>query len=238
MSVRACGAFGWVTLVAVVLGGCASMSRHPATPPASAPTASAGASAGSETNAGSVDQYAAVIKTNSELSDHEPDAKVRADLATRSLSAADACLALNAQAAACQYGKAVATGMEARVHPTQAIPLIKSMLQDLSAAESTDPNYDKAGPSRVRALVLIRAPGWPLGPGDTDAGLVAARKAVSLQPDYPANVLALAEALSKTGDAKGAHDRYQHALDLAQALPAGPESYEWLRAAQDGLAKK
>ena len=61
--------------------------------------------------------------------------------------------------------------MEARAHPTQALGLLKSMLQNLDAAAATDPNYDKAGPSRVRALVLIRAPGWPLGPGDTDAGL-------------------------------------------------------------------
>jgi tetratricopeptide (TPR) repeat protein len=226
-----------VSLAAVVLGGCASLSRHP-TPAPSAPAGSTGTNVGSETNAGSVEQYAAVIKANSELSDHEPDSNVRADLAARSLSAADACLALDAQAAACRYGKAVAVGMEARVHPTKAIALINSMLQDLSAAESADPNYDKAGPSRVRALVLIRAPGWPLGPGDTDAGLAAAREAVSLQPDYPANVLALAEALSKTGDAKGARASYQHALDLAQALPAGPESYEWIRAAQDGLAQK
>lgn len=224
-------AFGWVALVACVLGGCASLSRHPSTPVVSAPAAGAGA------NAGSIEQYAALIKANSELSDHEPDAKARAELATRSLSAADACLALNAQAAACQYGKAVATGMEARVHPTKAVGLINSMLQDLSAAESADPNYDRAGPSRVRALVLLRAPGWPLGPGDADAGLAAARKAVSLQPDYPANVLALAEALSKTGDGKGARDSYQHALELAQAMPAGPETSEWIRAAQDGLAR-
>jgi hypothetical protein len=189
-------------------------------------------------DSGTLDQYVATIKANSDRSDHESDGKVRADLAAQSSSMADDCLALNPQAAACQYGKAVATGMEARAHPTQALGLLKSMLQNLDAAEAADPNYDKAGPSRVRALVLIRAPGWPLGPGDTDAGLASARKAVSLQPDYPPNALALAEALSKTGDAKGAHDGYQHALDLAQAAPSGPERDDWIHEAQDGLAKK
>jgi hypothetical protein len=112
------------------------------------------------------------------------------------------------------------------------------MLQSLDTAESADPNYDKAGPARVRALVLIRAPGWPLGPGDTDAGLAAARRAVTLQPDYPPNVLALAEALSKTGDANGARDSYSHARDLAQALPPGAERDDWLREADDALRRK
>lgn len=219
-------------LAAVVLAGCASISRHPTTAGAGGGTA-----VGAEANAGAVAQYAAIIKANSDRSDHESDSKVRADLAARSTGAADACLALDPQAAACQYGKAVATGLEARAHPTLAIGLLNSMLQNLSAAESVDPNYDKAGPSRVRALVLIRAPGWPIGPGDADAGLIAARKAVSLEPEYPPNVLALAEALSKTGDGKGARESYQHALDLAQALPAGPERDAWVHDAQDGLAR-
>jgi tetratricopeptide (TPR) repeat protein len=213
----------------VVLAGCASIERHPLPPIPNVPTPA---------DSGTLDQYANAIKANSDRSDHESDGKVRADLAAQSSSMADDCLALNAQAAPCQYGKALATGMEARAHPSQALGLLKSMLQNLDAAAAEDPNYDKAGPSRVRALVLIRAPGWPLGPGDTDAGLEAARKAMSLQPDYPPNALALAEALSKTGDAKGAHESYQHALDLAQAAPAGPERDGWVHDAAQGLAKK
>jgi len=219
-------AFAVVCLLAAA--GCATTARRPSAPNPDI----------SGDQYGTLDQYVATIKANSERSDHESDGKVRADLAAQSSSMADDCLALNARAAACQYGKAVATGMEARAHPTQALGLLKSMLQNLDAADAADPNYDKAGPSRVRALVLIRAPGWPLGPGDADAGLVAAQKAVSLQPDYPPNVLALAEALSKSGDAKGARDSYQHALDLAQAAPAGPERDRWLHDAQAGLDKK
>jgi hypothetical protein len=221
-----------LALAAVVLAGCASAPRHPA--PAGA---SGGTGVGAEANAAAVAQYAAIIKANSDLSDRETDGKVRADLAARSTGAADACLALDSRAAACQYSKAVATGLEARAHPTMAIGLLNSMLQSLSAAQSADPNYDKAGPSRVRALVLIRAPGWPIGPGDVDAGLTAAREAVSLQPEYPPNLLALAEALSKTGDEKGARESYQQALDLAQALPVGPERDAWVHDAQDGLAR-
>lgn len=232
-----------VSLAVSIAGvGCTSLSRH-ATPVAGASATDASSAGALATDApaggfASVEQYAAVIKANSQRSDHESDGKVRADLATQSLSAADACLALDPRGAACQYGKAVATGMEARAHPTRAVGLLSSMLQNLGNADSADPNYDKAGPSRVRALVLIRAPGWPVGPGDTDAGLAAARRAMALQPDYPPNALALAEALSKTGDEKGAHETYSRARDLAQALPSGPERDGWLHDAEEGLQKK
>jgi len=109
------------------------------------------------------------------------------------------------------------------------------MLNTLAGAEAADPSYDEAGPARVRALVLIRAPGWPLGPGDTEAGLIAARRAVMLRPLYPANLLALAEALAKNGDAGGARENYARAHDAALALPASADRDQWLREADQGL---
>jgi hypothetical protein len=90
----------------------------------------------------------------------------------------------------------------------------------------------------VRALVLIRAPGWPLGPGDAESGLAAARRAVTLRPDYPPNQLALAEALVKTGDGDGAVQSYARAREAALAVPASPERDEWLHEADQGLQRK
>jgi hypothetical protein len=116
--------------------------------------------------------------------------------------------------------------------------LLNKMLGDLASAEAADPDYDQAGPARVRALVLIRAPGWPLGPGDADAGLAAARRAVTLRPQYPPNLLALAEALAKTGDADGARENYARARDAAQTLPAAADRDDWLRQADQGLQRK
>jgi len=107
----------------------------------------------------------------------------------------------------------------------------------LQSADAADAQYDNAGPSRVRALVLVRAPGWPLGPGDPDAGLDAARRAVSLRPQYPPNVLALAEALAKTGDTRGAQESYAHARELAQALPESTDRDDWLREADKALQR-
>ncbi len=214
-------------VVFLLLAGCASPARQPprsTTPEVYTPE-----------NSATLDQYVLSIKANSDRSDHESDGRARAELATQSSNMADACLALNDHAAACQYGKALATGMEARAHPAQALGLLTSMLKYLSAADAADMYYDQGGPSRVRALVLIRAPGWPLGPGDTDAGLKAAHAAVSLAPNYAPNQLALAEALSKNGDSDGAQASYQHALELARATPSGPERDGWIKDAQKGL---
>lgn len=183
----------------------------------------------------SVPELAAAIAAAARRSDHESDPAARAQLAAQAGRDADACLALAPDAAACLYEQAVALGLQARAHPTQATGLLTKMLASLASAERVDPNYDQAGPARVRALVLIRAPGWPLGPGDAAAGLLAAQHAVALQPLYPPNLLALAEARAKTGDAQGARASYQQARALAQEQPASADRDEWQREADQAL---
>ncbi len=188
------------------------------------------------TAAATVDEWAAAIAADAQRSEHEPDAKIRDQLSADAARDSSACLQQAPQAAACLYYQAVALGLEARAHPARALELLKTMLDALSKAQAVDPLYDAAGPERVRALVLLRAPGWPLGPGDTEAGLAAARSAVSLAPRHPPNLLALAEALRKTGDAAGARDAYQQAQTLAQALPPTHERDDWLRQADQALS--
>ncbi|HXI04602.1 MAG TPA: hypothetical protein VNI57_15615, partial [Candidatus Saccharimonadales bacterium] len=104
-------------------------------------------------------------------------------------------------------------------------------------AASIDPNLEDAGPDRALALLYVRAPGWPTGPGDPDLGLEHARKAVSLEPDYPPNQLALAEALGATGDAEGARAAASRAMDLARAREAQgePDAPEWIDEAKKAL---
>ena len=185
----------------------------------------------------SVEALAAAIDSDARRSDQASDSRMRVELATEASRDAEACMAQEPQNVACLYGSAIALGLEARAHPTRAGELLRSMLERLAGAEAADAGYDHAGPTRVRALVLIRAPGWPLGPGDSDAGLAAARRAAALQPEYPPNQLALAEALAKTGDAIGARKSYEQARDLAQGLPAASDRDGWLREADQGLRR-
>lgn len=214
----------WCAILMLALAACTTGLR-PAQPAQGAEPSSVGA-------------LAAAIEVAAARSDHEPDSKVRGELAAEAGRDAQACISREPQAAACLYGNAIALGLEARAHPTRSGELLSNMLDALARAESADPSYDHAGPARVRALVLIRAPGWPLGPGDTDAGLTAARCAVSLRPLYPPNLLALAEAFAKTGDGSGARKNYALARDAALTQPDAADRDEWLREADQGLQRK
>jgi hypothetical protein len=98
----------------------------------------------------SVEALVEAIAANAQRSEHESDPKIRGELALESSRDANACLAREPQAAACLYGRAIAVGLEARVHAAHAAELLNSMLQDLASAEAADPNYDQAGPARVR----------------------------------------------------------------------------------------
>jgi len=182
-----------------------------------------------------VEQLAAAVAQDAARNDHETDAKAREALAADANQNADACLAQAPHAAACLYYHGIALGLEARAHPLRAVDALQAMVEALTNAEAADPQYDHAGPSRVRALVLTRAPGWPIGPGDPDAGLSAAQRAVALQPEYPPNVLALAEAQAKTGDGPGARQSYAHARDLARSLPPSTDRDDWVSQADKAL---
>lgn len=185
----------------------------------------------------SVEQLAATVAADAQRSDLETDARTRGQLAADAVQNAQACLERAPQAAACLYYDGVALGLKARAHPLQANEALKSMLEALSRAEAADAAYDQAGPARVQALVLIKAPAWPLGPGDAEAGLAAARRATALRPDYPPNVLALAEALAKTGDTQGAVDSYRRARAVIQALPPSRDRDDWQHEADQALSK-
>jgi hypothetical protein len=186
----------------------------------------------------SVDELAAAVAADARRSETETDSKIRDQLAADANRDAQACLDQAPQAAPCLYYHAIALGLDARAHPLHAGDSLKAMIESLSRADAVNPEFDQAGPARVKALVLVKAPAWPLGPGDPDAGLASARRAVSLRPQYPANVLALAEALAKTGDVSGARENYLHARDLALALPPSSDRDDWVRQADQALAKQ
>ncbi len=209
--------------MAFLVTACVTSKRALAPLPPSAPT--------------SVEGLAAAVQQDAARSDREKNGAVRGQLADEALSYAEACVAKAPGAAPCLYGKGLALGLQAQAHPLHAGELLKSMLESLNAADTADPGYDEAGPSRVRAQVLIRAPGWPAGPGDVDAGLESARRAVELRPQYPPNLLALADAQAKSGDVAGARQTYARARDAAQALPAGESRDGWIREASQGLQR-
>jgi len=181
-------------------------------------------------------QLAAGIALDARKIEQESNSGVRAELAAAARRAADACIAAAPQDVACVFGSAVAMGLEAKEHPTRAAALLTQMLATLARAEALDPFYENAGPARVQALVWIRAPGWPLGPGDPERGLAAAQRAAALRPEHPPNWLAVAEGQAKAGAVTEARASYARARETARKLPDSPERADWLKQAEQGLS--
>jgi hypothetical protein len=91
----------------------------------------------------------------------------------------------------------------------------------------------------VLALVLLRAPSWPLGPGDPQTALAEARTAAQRFPRSPENQLVLAEALAANHAPGEAHAAYGKALALASSAHAAgdADAGQWVAEARSGLAK-
>ncbi|HUL60411.1 MAG TPA: hypothetical protein VLU43_14100 [Anaeromyxobacteraceae bacterium] len=154
------------------------------------------------------------------------DAAARRALARSTVELGQLCEQRAPASAACAFGLALALGEQAREDHATATEGLKLMVDRLKRAAAADPALDHAGPERVLALVLVRAPAWPLGPGDPEASLDAARSAAARYPNHPPNQLALAEALLANGDEAAGHAAARRAAELARAS-AEPEAAEW-----------
>jgi hypothetical protein len=141
--------------------------------------------------------------------------------------------------AECDYRLALALGQQARERHSTGKDALERMVDLLHRAIARAPAIDDAGPHRVLALVLLRAPGWPMGPGDPEAALDEAKAAVHLAPGAATNQLALAEALAANDQADDARTAYAAAQAAAakQRAAGDPEADHYLAQARDGLAK-
>lgn len=235
-------------LAALLLAGCAPALREPAALP-SVPGAPADALAQAERAWAARPDPASVeraldlylqagdagllgaAESAAWLVEHESSAEKREALVAKEVQAAQWCRKRDPGSAACAYRLAIAVGQQVREHPTTAadgLPTMVSLLREVAAAE---PGLDHGGPQRILALVLLRAPGWPVGPGDPEEGLVAAKAASAVDPSYPPNQLALAEALEKTGSVEDGRSLRESArAEAARRAQAGdPDAADWLQ---------
>jgi len=171
------------------------------------------------------------------LIEHETDAPRRERLATEAVEICQWCVRRAPERIECSYRLALAIGQQARERSSTALDGLKRMMPLLEQVIAHAPTLDAAGGHRVMALVLLRAPGWPTGPGDADAALDHARKADALAADNPQNLLALAEALGATDHAEEARSVYARAEVLARAASAAghPDASEWADTAARAL---
>jgi hypothetical protein len=179
------------------------------------------------------------IQAKSWLADREQDVKVRTDLAVSAVQAGQWCLRREPTSVACKFWLAVALGLQARDRPTTVEDGLRRMVQLLREATVEEPLFEQAGPERVLAILLVRAPGWPLGPGDDEEALVHARKAVELRPGYPPNQLALGQALLKNGHKAQGRAALLRAVEFSGQPPwsGDPDVATWVADAQALLSR-
>ena len=186
-----------------------------------------------------VDALAGIATTSVWLVDHEADADAREEDAVLAVSSARVCTQAAPENAACWYWLGAGLGVQAREKPSTGVSALPEIVKAFERALAIDSDYEEAGPDRALALVFLRAPGWPVGPGDPDRGLAHAEAAIRRRPDSPQNVLALAEARASTDDRDGAVAAYRHALDLAKVrvVSGDREANEWVEQAEAALAR-
>jgi hypothetical protein len=186
-----------------------------------------------------VEAFLGAARSTAWLIEHSDDGGRRKELAVEGVQIGQWCRTLHPDVPECTYRLALAVGQQARERAATATDGLDVMVELLNEVIAEAPELDFAGGQRVLALVLVRAPGWPTGPGDPEYALEFARAAVELFPDYPPNQLVLGEALLENGRVDEATERLQRGLELAGAEPGAghPESADWIAQAEEVLAK-
>jgi hypothetical protein len=169
------------------------------------------------------------------LVEHEEDAQRRKELVTEGVQIGQWCARLHPEEVECTYRLALAVGQQARERSSTAVDGLDVIVELLEQVIAKDPLLDFAGGHRVLALVLLRAPGWPTGPGDPETGLEHARTAARAFPDHPPNQLVLGEALRDNGEVGAARQALQRGVDLARASGGLPEADEWALQGEQAL---
>src|SRR5437899_4091667 len=175
------------------------------------------------------ESFAGAIRAKAFRLGREKDGAERLRLAQGAVQVGQLCEQNAPAAPACDYWLAAALGLQARERSATGHDALPRMVDLLRRAIRTDPAIDQAGPHRLLAIVLLRAPGWPVGPRDAEAALPEAQAAARAAPDFPPNQLALGEALKKNGKAAEARAAYSQALRLATEAAArgDPDAKGW-----------
>jgi len=131
---------------------------------------------------------------------------------------------LAADDAEAAYVRALNLGLFVRAKGMLAVGRLSELVALLKTAGAL-PAQDQGGPLRVLGLLYVRAPSWPMGPGDLDAALEILQRAVRDYPNHPLNHLYLAYALVDAGE----RARARSEIARAQALCAPEQFGQWAR---------
>ena len=128
------------------------------------------------------------------VADNEPRHAERVAAAKRGIALARLARELQPDRVEGHYWYALTVGLLADADRAYGLTAVGEMDVALRRAIELDERYDYAGPVRVRGILLLRAPAPPVSIGSSRKGLRLLQHAVELYPNYPENMLYLAEA--------------------------------------------
>lgn len=135
----------------------------------------------------------------------------RATIAREGMAACHQSLQFTNSAAA-HYYMAMNMGQLARSESLGALKLVRQMESEFLIVAGLNSGIDFAGPARGLGLLYRDAPGWPLSIGNRGQSRKFLENAVKLAPNYPENVLNLAESELMWGEKSEAGKEF-HALE-------------------------
>lgn len=125
------------------------------------------------------------------------------------------------------YWHALLIGLRMRVAGIrEALSLLEEEMALLDVARLTA-EEEEGGPLRVLAMIYLKAPAWPAGPGDLDQALELLQEAVRRFPSHPLNRIFLAAALVEDGQDSAAKEELARGLALADEALWGEVAHDW-----------
>jgi hypothetical protein len=117
----------------------------------------------------------------------------RATIAHQGINACRTIITNAPRSAPAHYYLGMNLGELARTEFMGALRIVREMEREFKTAASLDPKLDYAGPELCLGLLYRDAPGWPASIGNNRKARSYLQQAVDLAPDYPENILTLAE---------------------------------------------
>lgn len=123
----------------------------------------------------------------------------RAKIARHGIDACRRLLARQSNSAPAHYYLAMNLGelAQAEAPSLAAYKLVHEVEHEFLTAAALDVRFDHAGPARSLGKLYFQAPGWPFSIGSSHKAREWFERAVALAPEYPGNLLDLAEAQLK-----------------------------------------
>lgn len=128
-----------------------------------------------------------------DLADFARDSAERAKLANEGIAASRGVVARQSQSGPGHYYLGLNLAQLARTKSWAALGIVNEMDNELKLAVQLDPKIDHGGPDRFLGLLYRDAPGWPISVGSRNKARRHLEHALTLDPNFPDNLLNLAE---------------------------------------------